>query len=173
MPSNTKLDAASDDDTPAAERPRKRQRAPTVAPGTAAYLTKAEIIRALQMSEKVGRAKMAMWEADPTFPKPEPGTGGRRFWPAVEQWLRQHHGLDMTGIIPVADGRENFDEWRKGRKARKAGKAKGPGDAGPGLPSTPVRVATNVVATIGPRGKRLPTDDAPPVAAIGTDHTAA
>jgi hypothetical protein len=140
---------------------------------TAAYLTKLEIIRALRLPEKVGRAKFAMWQLDPTFPKPEPVTANRRFWPLVEKWLRQHHGVDTTGIIPVPDGRENFDAWRERRKAGKASKAKGPGDARPGLPPAPVRMAPNVVATIGPGGKRPCEGDAPPLAAVGREPTSA
>jgi hypothetical protein len=142
-------------DDASAAQPHKRRRVPTVTPGTAAYLSEIEIIRALQLPERRGRAKLSIWKLDPTFPKPEPETNGRRFWPSVEKWVRQHHGLDTTGIAPVADGRENFDAWREQRKTRKAAKAKERGDAGPGLPSAPVRMAPNVVATIGPGHKRL------------------
>jgi len=139
----------------------------------AAYLREIEITRELRLPDKVGRAKMAMWKLDPTFPKPEPATGGRRFFPSVVQWLRQRHGLDTTGTIPVADGRENFDAWREQRKARKAGKAKGSGDAGPGVSPAPVRMAPNVVATIGPGSKRLSKDDTAPVATIERQPTSA
>src|SRR5258706_2873188 len=80
---------------------------------TAAYLTELEIIKALHLPEKVGREKLAMWKLDPTFPQPEPGTGGRRFWPLVEEWLRQHHGVCATTIVPVAEGWDNFDRFRE------------------------------------------------------------
>jgi hypothetical protein len=134
---------------------------------TAAYLTELEIIKALHLPEKVGREKLAMWKLDPTFPQPEPGTGGRRFWPLVEEWLRQHHGVGATTIVPVAEGRENFDGFRE-RRARKAGKAKGPRNAGPRLAPADGRMDCAVVTPFRPSGARaLSKEDAPPVATIG------
>jgi hypothetical protein len=165
--------AEPDDAATAAAPARKRRRGSTVSPGTAAYLTELEIIRELQLPDKVGRAKMAMWKLDPTFPKPEPGTGGRRFWPSIEKWMGQHHGLDTTAIIPVADGRENFDAWRQQRKTRKAGKAKEPGDAGSCLSPAEGRMDSAVVTPFRPGAARLSKDGAPGMAAVGTDPTAA
>jgi hypothetical protein len=141
-------------------------------PMTAVYLSEIEIIRALQLPEKLGRAKMAMWKLDPSFPKPEPGTAGRRFWPVVVKWLRAHHGLDATGITSVADGKENFDAWRE-RKARKAGKAKGLGDSRPGLSPAQGRMDPTVVTPFRPGVARLSKSDAAPMASLGTDPTAA
>ena len=135
---------------------------------TAAYLTELEIIKALHLPEKVGREKLAMWKLDPTFPQPEPGTGGRRFWPLVEEWLRQHHGVGATTIIPVAEGRENFDGLHERR--RKAGKAKGPRNAGPRLAPADGRMDCAVVTPFRPGGARaLSKDDAPPVATVGCE----
>lgn len=104
---------------------------------TPAYLREIDIIRELRLPYKVGRSLMARLKLDPTFPKPEPGTGGRRFWPLVEQWLRQHHGLGEAGVITEADGRENFNGWRQRRSGRKAGKAKRPSGTGASLSPTP------------------------------------
>jgi len=129
---------------------------------TTAFLSRDEIIRVLQLPEKVGREKWAMWELDPTFPKPEPGTGGRWFYPLVEKWLRAHLGVDTTGIIPVTDGKENFDGLRE-RRARKASKAKGPGNAGPQISPTEGRVGSAVVTTLRPGGARLPKDHLSPM----------
>src|SRR6516162_2843287 len=147
----------SDDAVPA---PTKRPpipvaqpvRKPLPLPGAAVFLREIDIIRAVRLPDKPGRATMAIWKLDPTFPKPWPGTGGRRFWPDVERWLNR---IDAIGIIPGTDGGENWDAWRQRPKAHKARKAKESGRAGPDLPSPPVRMAPNVVATIGPRGKRL------------------
>jgi|SRR5215831_1499752 len=133
------------------------------------YLREIDIIRSVRLPEKVGRAKMSMWKLDPTFPKPEPATGGRRFWPLVERWLRQQHGVDAAGMSTVTSGMENFDGWREQRKARKAGKAKRAADAGRELPRPPIGVAPNVVAAIGPGGKRLSGDSAPPVAPLSPE----
>jgi len=131
---------------------------------TTAFLTTDEIIEWLRLPLKVGRTKMAMWEADPTFPKPEPGTGGRRFVPSVEKWLRAHFGVDAAGIIPVTDGEENFDGLRERR--RKAGKAKESGNAGARLSQAEGRMESAVVTTLRPGGARLSKDDVPPMAAI-------
>ncbi len=135
---------------------------------TAAYLTEDEIIEALHLPKKVGREKLAMWKLNPTFPKPEPGTGGRRFWPLVEEWLHQHHGVGATTIIPAAEGRENFDGLHERR--RKAGKAKRPGNPGHGLAPAEGRMDGAVVTALRPRGARaLSKDDAPPVATVGCE----
>jgi hypothetical protein len=138
---------------------------------SASYLTEIEIIRELRLPEKVGRIVMAQWKIHPTFPKPVPGMSGRRFMPSVERWLFKHHGLDIAPdagpAVPVAGTGERFDEWRKALKARK------PRNAGPDLPPPPVRMAPNVVATIGFGGKRLSKDDASGVATVDSDPASA
>jgi hypothetical protein len=128
---------------------------------TVAYLTELEITRALRLPDKVGRAFMAQWKIHPSFPKPIEGMNGRRFMPSVENWLRRYHGLDSGDSGPVVPrAGESFDEWRKTLKTRK------PRRAGVNLPPSPVRMAPNVVATIGPSGKRLPQHDTSPMALI-------
>jgi len=130
----------------------------------AAYLTELEITRELRLPDKVGRAFMAQWRLHPSFPKPIEGMSGRRYMPAVEKWLNRFHGLDTADSGPVVTGKgENFDAWREARKARK------PRRAGPDLPPPPVRMASVVVATIGPSGKRLQQDDASPMASIDSN----
>ena len=133
-----------------------------------AYLTELEITRALRLPDKVGRAFMAQWKIHPSFPKPIEGMSGRRFMPAVEKWLFKFHGLDSADSGPVVQGKgESFDAWRETRKARK------PRHAGPDLPPPPVRMAPNVVATIGPSGARLSKHDTPPVALLDSEPTPA
>ena len=130
-----------------------------------AFLTDVEIIRALRLPRKVGREKWAMWKADPTFPKPEPGTGGRWFYPLVQKWLRVHLGVDTADIIPPTDGKENFDGLRE-RRARKADKAKRPGNTGPRLAPAQGRMDCAVVTAFRPGAARLSKDDAASVAAV-------
>src|SRR5229473_4915691 len=131
---------------------------------TTAFLTELEITRALRLPDKIGRAFMAQWKLHPSFPKPIEGMSGRRYMPEVEKWLNRYHGLDTADSGPVVTGKgENFDAWREARKARK------PRRTGPDLPPPPVRMASNVVATIGPGRKRLQQDDAPPMAPIDSD----
>jgi hypothetical protein len=129
---------------------------------TIAFLSKDEIIRELGLPPKVGRQKWNMWEADPTFPKPEPGTGGRYCLQLIEKWLRVHLGVDTTEIIPVSDGKENFHGLRE-RRARKAAKTKGPGNAGPQIPPAEGRMGSAVVTPLRPSGARLPKDDVSPM----------
>lgn len=143
---------------------------------TAAYLTEAEIIRELRLPAKVGRVKLAMWKLDPTFPAPEPATAGRRFWPLVEQWVMAHHMPPRRTIAELAammQGEENFDAFRQRRQARKTDKTKEPPVAWPDIQVPPIDVASNVVATIGPGGKRLPKDAAAPVAPERPDPSTA
>jgi hypothetical protein len=134
----------------------------------AAYLTEQEIIRELRLPDRVGKAMLAQWKLHPSFPQPIAGMSGRRFMPSVEQWLFRYHGVNNSAeagpVIPAAAG-EKFDEWRKARKARR------PRHTGPDLPPPPVRMAPNVVAAIGPRGKRLPQDDVSPLAPVGGKPT--
>jgi hypothetical protein len=141
---------------------------------TAAYLTEPEIIRELRLPEKVGRAKLAEWKLSPTFPKPEPGMSGRRYFPLIEAWLNRHHRINAINDMPapVADGRESIDDWKERRKARKA---TGPRNAGACLPPPPQPrpLAPNLVATIGPGGKRLSQDHLSPVAPVGGESTSA
>jgi hypothetical protein len=96
----------------------------------AAYLTEIEITRRLNLPDKVGRIMMAMWKMNPSFPKDEPGSGGRRWFSAVVRWLQHYHGVEGGGWWSSAgDTRDqtNFDEWRAGRKARRSKLSKGPG----------------------------------------------
>src|SRR6266436_1131767 len=146
---------------------------------TAAYLTEIEIVRELRLPEKVGRIKMAMWKKEPSFPAPEPGTAGRRYWPEVEQWLRRYHHLDSgeshsgeshsgesrrTPSELASRGKENFDEWRAQRAARKTRKTGRARDAGTDLPPAGIGLASNVVAPERFGRPRVQPDDVSSVA---------
>jgi hypothetical protein len=103
---------------------------------TVVYLTELEITRRLGLPDKIGRLAMATWKMQPSFPKPAPETGGRFWWPEVEQWLQARHGVGATTAqhlaIPLSGSKgEDFDGWRRSRKAKAAVR---PGRSGPDLP---------------------------------------
>lgn len=43
------------------------------------------------------------------MPKKDPLFGGRRYWPAVEAWLKSHNGLSSKARTYAPDGEENWD----------------------------------------------------------------
>jgi hypothetical protein len=83
---------------------------------SAAYLTEMQIIRRLELPEKVGRIAMVGWKRQ-GFPKPVDEVAGRYFWPEVEQWFLARHGVSTTtsavsAPIPLPGNKgETFDEW--------------------------------------------------------------
>lgn len=69
------------------------------------YVTDAELIRKLGVPERVGRVAIRDWAMrQPTFPKPDELMGGRRYWPAVKEWLDARNRLKMAISEPT--GRE-------------------------------------------------------------------
>jgi hypothetical protein len=106
-----------------------------------AYLTKIEIIRALNLPEKVGRIKFAMWQKEPTFPPVEPATGGRWWFPRVLDWVQRHNGVGAATAFVASEvsassaGKERFGEWRK-RKPSKAKATGRPEDTRTEIPGT-------------------------------------
>lgn len=59
------------------------------------YLTDAELIRRLGVPDKVLRPMLPGLERDYAFPPKSALFGGRRYWPAVKNWLDRHNGLTM------------------------------------------------------------------------------
>lgn len=60
------------------------------------YVTDMELIRCLGVDEKLGRQLLRYFsDKEPTFPKPQPFWGGRRYMPAVRAWLDARNGLRM------------------------------------------------------------------------------
>lgn len=59
------------------------------------YLTDAELIRRLGVPDKVLRPMLPNLERKLGFPPKQPLFGGRRYWPAVKQWLDKHNGLTV------------------------------------------------------------------------------
>jgi hypothetical protein len=133
------------------------------------FLTKIEIIRALNLPDRVGRVKFAMWLKEPTFPKQEPGTAGRWWFPRVLQWVQRKNGVETAAAAPQipdsSTGEGTFGEWRSKRKSGKAKAAGGPEDARAGVPGTGQSLGAHVVSPFRPREARLSEGDVPAVAA--------
>lgn len=82
-------DAAPHDE---ADAPDKRRR--LTADG---FVTDAELVRELNLPDKIGRQAIAAWDAGSAgmrgFPPRLALCGGRRYWPAVREWLSRYYGV--------------------------------------------------------------------------------
>lgn len=62
------------------------------------YVTDAQMIRKLNIPEKVIRPVIAMLDAQHEanrFPQKDPLFGGRRYWPLVKAWFDEYNRLNM------------------------------------------------------------------------------
>lgn len=59
------------------------------------YLTDAELIRRLGVPERIMRPMLPSLERKYGFPQKDPFFGGRRYWPAVKQWLDKRQGIPV------------------------------------------------------------------------------
>lgn len=76
------------------------------------YVTDAELVRLMGVPERVGRVALREWSVrQPTFPKPDELMGGRRYWPAVKEWLDARNKLRM-------DASTRSEEPRRERRVR-------------------------------------------------------
>ena len=68
------------------------------------YLTDAELIRRLGVPEKTLRPLLPGLEKNYGFPPKSPLFGGRRYWPAVKNWLDKHNGLRVDSLTSTSKG---------------------------------------------------------------------
>ncbi len=68
------------------------------------YLTDAELIRRLGVPEKTLRPLLPGLEKNYGFPPKSPLFGGRRYWPAVKNWLDKHNGLRVDPLTSTSKG---------------------------------------------------------------------
>lgn len=68
------------------------------------YLTDAELIRRLGVPEKTLRPLLPGLEKNYGFPAKSPLFGGRRYWPAVKNWLDKHNGLRVDSLTSTSKG---------------------------------------------------------------------
>ena len=59
------------------------------------YVTDAELYRKLGLPRAVIKPLIGVLETKHGFPRKQQLFGGRRYWPAVKQWLDKHHGINM------------------------------------------------------------------------------
>jgi hypothetical protein len=81
-------------------------------------VTDAEIIRRLKLPEKVGRRVLRELDKQlpnrARFPQKDPLFGDRRFWPAIEKYLKVRYGVEGPQPVSTAPTwQENFDAPRK------------------------------------------------------------
>lgn len=60
------------------------------------YVTDAEIIRRWGVGEKTGRVALTALEKTPGFPRKRQLFGGRRYWPAVKQFIDTQEGVSLS-----------------------------------------------------------------------------
>lgn len=95
---------------------------PTI--GSDDFVTDAELIRRLNLPEKVGR--LALRELDKhmpgrrRFPQPIALFGNRRYWPAVKQYCDAVFGGSLSEAPqPAISWKENFDAPEKANPPRR------------------------------------------------------
>ena len=69
------------------------------------YINDTEISNRLGIAKDVWSRVKKQFEVE-GWPKPDPIVG-KRYWPAVERWLSQRHGLIDNELI-LQDGKENW-----------------------------------------------------------------
>jgi hypothetical protein len=73
----------------------------------ALYLTEAEIAHRVLGEDAIHWPDLAaVWEKE-GLPRRDPMTG-MRFWPAVDAWFKQRHGLTRQAVPTQADGVETW-----------------------------------------------------------------
>jgi hypothetical protein len=78
-------------------------------PEEANFLTDAQIAGRWGVCDKTARRAMKALERAGGFPKKDPLFGGKRYWPAVDDFMRRRAGLSIAPVS-TADGKENWDE---------------------------------------------------------------
>jgi hypothetical protein len=83
------------------------------------FVSDAEIARRWHVSDKIARVAIAAFERNPRFPKRDALMAGKRYWPAVCQFMRARYGL--ASLPAPVDGEEHFenDPARRRRVARR------------------------------------------------------
>lgn len=78
-----------------------------------------EIARRWNVSYKIAQVAIRAFEGDPRFPQRDPLFGGLRYWPAVENYVRNRYGLNSPSFSSP-DGPENLNAYpsRNQRRAR-------------------------------------------------------
>lgn len=95
----------------------------TAEPKDADFLTDAEIAVHWGVCDKTARRAMkALEKGGGGFPKKDPLFGGKRYWPAVDAFMKRRAGLSVTPVS--TDGQENWDDDtpapRRGTRAQMA-----------------------------------------------------
>lgn len=61
------------------------------------WVTDAELIRRMEVPEKIARETLRMLDSKPTgFPRKQKLWGDRRYWPAVKAYFDAQYGLSMS-----------------------------------------------------------------------------
>jgi hypothetical protein len=80
----------------------------TEAPKAADFLTDAEIAQRWGICDKTARRAIKALEKAGGFPKKDALFGGKRYWPAVDAFMKRRAGLSMASV--PTDGEENWDD---------------------------------------------------------------
>lgn len=78
------------------------------APETPDYLTDIQIADRWGVCDKTARRAIKALERAGGFPRKDPLFGGKRYWPAVDAFMRARAGLTIAAAS--TDGKENWDE---------------------------------------------------------------
>lgn len=72
------------------------------------YVTDTQIAQQWGVCDKTARRAIKALERAGGFPPRDPLFGGKRYWPAVDSFMRRRAGLNVP-LVPI-DGQENWDE---------------------------------------------------------------
>ncbi|MGY3344694.1 MULTISPECIES: winged helix-turn-helix domain-containing protein [unclassified Bradyrhizobium] len=81
---------------------------PDKTPKDADFLTDAEIAVHWGVCDKTARRAMGALEKAGGFPRKDPLFGNKRYWPAVDAFMKRRAGLNVAPVS-TPDGQENWD----------------------------------------------------------------
>lgn len=79
------------------------------APKEADFLTDLQIAERWGVCDKTARRAIKALEKAGGFPKRDPLFGGKRYWPAIDAFMKRRAGLNIAPV-PTTDGEENWDD---------------------------------------------------------------
>jgi hypothetical protein len=72
------------------------------------YVTDIQIAEIWGVCDKTARRAIKALERAGGFPRKDPLFGGKRYWPAVDSFMKRRAGLNVP-LVPT-DGEENWDD---------------------------------------------------------------
>lgn len=78
------------------------------APKATDFLTDTQVAERWGVCDKTARRAMKALERAGGFPKKDPLFGGKRYWPAIDAFMKRRAGLTVAPV--PTDGQENWND---------------------------------------------------------------